>query len=665
MQSSYGQVENLSYVYHSKSFWCEMNQRPSHSVALIALIVALVANVPQQIRADEKKPVVGELVDEFVDELDEKIRINKNRAKTIQGKVLETRKRMTDVDREWQTLTKQLETIQTNREQAEKKIRDQDALLAKAKEKSRKAKVAFEAAAKVAELARIQAEAAEKEAVSIAKAIPQMQAEVKAIQAQLPPLVGTVASAKHSRDKIHGEVDGLESQLNEIAGQRQSYRGEIEKLLREVGEWVSFSQQIAPIFHNKCGSCHNSRNAKGRFSITSYTDILSSGESGGAIEPGNVVDSLLCQLLSDGSMPKDGDPLLEDEIELINRWVEIGARLDAAAEPTAPLLRIMPRVQQPLPPPQYRVAIPVTALAVHPSRQMLASSGYHEILLWSLPNGKLTKRITNVAERVYDLEFHQDGKRLAVASGTPGRLGEVKVFDTQTGALVGDLLVSADAMFSVSFSPDGQQLAAGGADGSIVLFQLSETGTQERIRRQHHADWVNSIAWSPDGQRLISSSRDKTSKVIDSTSGNILSSFASHKHNVKQAAFTEDGKRAISIGADGRLRIWTPGADDDDKLDVKLPSEPIRMILSGQQGVAVASDDGVIRTYDYSSGKLSSERSVASSRIASLAYAAEHQLFYVGDLSGDITSESSTKPELDRSWPAVPDSQIPLVPAVD
>ena len=86
------------------------------------------------------------------------------------------------------------------------------------------------------------------------------------------------------------------------------------------------------------------------------------------------------------------------------------------------------------------------------------------MLLWNVESGELVRRIPDVAERVYDLEFSANGAQLAVAAGTPGQLGEVKLFSVADGSHQKTLVRTKDAVFAVSYSPDGKAVAAAGAD---------------------------------------------------------------------------------------------------------------------------------------------------------------------------------------------------------
>ena len=93
----------------------------------------------------------------------------------------------------------------------------------------------------------------------------------------------------------------------------------------------------------------------------------------------------------------------KEQMASIKKWIDTGAQLNAGAGPNAQLITIMPKLPQPLPPEAYRVPIPVTALQFSPDGNQLAASGYHEIVLWNPADGKIIRRITNVAERVRDI----------------------------------------------------------------------------------------------------------------------------------------------------------------------------------------------------------------------------------------------------------------------
>ncbi|MFZ9739306.1 MAG: WD40 repeat domain-containing protein [Prochlorotrichaceae cyanobacterium] len=54
------------------------------------------------------------------------------------------------------------------------------------------------------------------------------------------------------------------------------------------------------------------------------------------------------------------------------------------------------------------------------------------------------------------------------------------------------------SVYSVAFSPDGQTIVSGSADGTIRLWDLQGNPIGEPF--QGHSHYVRSVAFSPDGQ---------------------------------------------------------------------------------------------------------------------------------------------------------------------
>src|SRR5262245_45851053 len=69
---------------------------------------------------------------------------------------------------------------------------------------------------------------------------------------------------------------------------------------------------------------------------------------------------------------------------------------------------------------------PVTALAYRPDGQQLAVAQRGEVALIDPATGAVTARIPGQSGQVTALAWSRDGGRLAVASGAPGKAGEVR-----------------------------------------------------------------------------------------------------------------------------------------------------------------------------------------------------------------------------------------------
>jgi len=99
-------------------------------------------------------------------------------------------------------------------------------------------------------------------------------------------------------------------------------------------ETVSFSNDLAPVFVKHCIGCHGlGRRPSGRLNLNTFDGLLRGGESGAPVVPGKPADSLLIKKLKGTGggqqMPARADPLADDVIAMIEKWIEEGVRFDA------------------------------------------------------------------------------------------------------------------------------------------------------------------------------------------------------------------------------------------------------------------------------------------------------------------------------------------------
>ena len=103
-------------------------------------------------------------------------------------------------------------------------------------------------------------------------------------------------------------------------------------------------------------------------------------------------------------------------------------------------------------------------------------------------------------------------------------------------------------------SPDGARVLGGSRyDGKLRLFDV-RTGKELR-RLPGHAGWVTCVAFSADGARALSGGADGTVKLWDVASGKLLRSWPQRDGNPVAVGFTADG-RARSAAATGSGRVW-------------------------------------------------------------------------------------------------------------
>ena len=286
-----------------------------------------------------------------------------------------------------------------------------------------------------------------------------------------------------------------------------------------------------------------------------------------AVVAGKAAASRLYQLLTvknAARMPKNDDPLSAEQISLVRRWIDEGAKFDGA-DANAALGSLLGPRQHPASPAAYRMSVPVLSVAFAPGGKELLTSGYYEVNVWNPTTGALIRRLQHLPQRIQALSYSPDGKQLLLAGGTPGEYGEVALVDPATGKRSQVLDTFPDIVLAAAFSRDGKLVAAGAANAEVRVYEVA---TGKRLwSSKVHSDWVTGVSFSPDSRFLASSSKDMTVKVYEVKDGGLFTTYTGHNRNfgkhkgqypVFAVRFTGDQLTACSAGGGAVLQLWDP-----------------------------------------------------------------------------------------------------------
>jgi WD40 repeat protein len=134
-----------------------------------------------------------------------------------------------------------------------------------------------------------------------------------------------------------------------------------------------------------------------------------------------------------------------------------------------------------------------------------------------------------------------------------GIAGQIRMWDEGSARPIE--LGSLDrAVLAAAFTPDGQWLAAAGADKSVWLWSMDRGRRRIRLEPSpQHAEQVNAlIAW-PDGRTIVSGSDDTTIKFWGLADQALLGTLSAEQGTTDWVAYTPDGLFDCSVGGEKQV----------------------------------------------------------------------------------------------------------------
>ena len=419
-------------------------------------------------------------------------------------------------------------------------------------------------------------------------------------------------------------------------------------------EPVSYYKTIRPIIQQHCQGCHQPARSQGGYLVTNVESLFQTGDSGkpGVVAGKPEVSYLMDEIRITGGkseMPKNGPALDVKQIALIETWIREGATNDT---PASAKLKLIDTDH----PPVYANSPVISALAFSPSGELLAVSGYHEVLLFNADATQVVGRLIGLSERVQSLAFSPDGKTLAVAAGDAGRFGEVQLWDVAKKKLRNSVPVTFDTVYGVSWSPDGSTVAFGCGDNTVRAID-AKTGKQT-VQMGTHGDWVLGTAFSRDGLHIASVSRDMSAKLTEVAGARFIDNVTS----ITPGAL-KGGLMAIDVRPTTDKKTTRVPDDEGGRFQEKNYDE---LLVAGSDGVPrlykmhrekkreIGDDSNLIRKYQAVQGRISGAKFDADGKrfavVSSLDGKGELAVYTTAAEKKAVTCDGVTLPMYAVAW---------------
>jgi WD40 repeat protein len=284
----------------------------------------------------------------------------------------------------------------------------------------------------------------------------------------------------------------------------------------------------------------------------------------------------------------------------------------------------------------------VAAVAfAHRSRQVLLTSRNGSAMVWDLAADGPGPTFTRQKAALMTAEYSPDD-RLAVTA-TDERV--VLVWDSATGAVLRTLDHEAPVR-SAHFSGDGRQVLTMAQDGRARAWNAATSALLATTDAQ--APPVFDAIFSPDGRTILSCATG-SARVSDADRGTTLHDFVDERASVYACAYSRDGTRIVTAGADRKARLWDGKTFAPVAVLVGHLQPVTRAAFSDDgQWLATGSEDGVARVWYSANGDAAGVFAGHSDAISHLVLSGDHRRLLTGGADGKARIYATTADALLR-----------------
>jgi hypothetical protein len=218
------------------------------------------------------------------------------------------------------------------------------------------------------------------------------------------------------------------------------------------------------------------------------------------------------------------------------------------------------------------------------------------VRIWDLTTGKEHKALKGHSKQIWAVAFHPNGRQVFSA----GWDATCRLWDMNTGNEIKRFNHSID-LNGLALSRDGNSLLTASDDKTVYLWNAS---SGDEVRRfPGHSGFVYAVAFAPDGRHYASGSVDRTVRVVDLGTGQLLRSFdGGHTSAVTNVGFSLDSRYVFASG--GNVIQWDVSTGNQVRRFEGHTGAVIGMALSPDgRRLLTGGDDKTIRLWDVATGK--------------------------------------------------------------
>jgi WD40 repeat protein len=408
-------------------------------------------------------------------------------------------------------------------------------------------------------------------------------------------------------------------------------------------EPVSYANEVSEFLEEKCVGCHGSALAENRLNLETVERMLKGGKRGPALVAGKARESLLFKMAAhqvEPTMPpKDkpaNKPLSADELGLLKRWIDEGAKDDATESSAHSRTGTKEPIELGDLPPGVQ---PINAVDLSADGARVAAGRANSVQVYDVDSGLEIISLGGHKDLIQSVRFSADAALLAA-----GSYRIVTLWRAPTGRLVRTLSGHNGPVLAVAVAEDGT-IYSGGQDRTIRVWSTPQ-GKQSRYLTQPAP--VTALVYLPAAKAILVGGSDGQIRWLDAADGRerfALKGYTAGVQDLAVLASDSGGTRVVSISEDGTGRIWAltgppafrpnqaPPAAKGKEIILAGHKGPVRAVATAPNGeiIVTAGDDSSIRLWSARDGSsLKIMNAIHAGPILALAVAPDGKTILTG-----------------------------------
>jgi WD40 repeat protein len=194
------------------------------------------------------------------------------------------------------------------------------------------------------------------------------------------------------------------------------------------------------------------------------------------------------------------------------------------------------------------------SVVLRPGKRQVLSIGIFEstVRLWDIATGECLRLMTGHENDVLALAVFADGSRAV----TGGRDNSLRIWDLATGNCVKILRGHQNCINSVVVCPGGERIVSGSRERTVRVWDIVSDSSAHDERP--HPAGIHRVVLSPrnDVAATVSWEAAHTVRFWRLSDGGCLGALTEPEHRPRSLVLHPDGRRALTGGDDGRVKVW-------------------------------------------------------------------------------------------------------------